>query len=108
MVLTVTDASGNSDSATVNVTVVDGTLNTAKPEISGKNLVLYPVPSEDFVYISTPLIIDSVTLYDVNGKAIKTMDRPKIKIDITGINTGVYFLRFNIENQIITKRIIKK
>lgn len=108
VVLTVTDASGNSDSATVNVTVVDGTLNTAKPEISGKNLVLYPVPSEDFVYISTPLIIDSVTLYDVNGKAIKTMDRPKIKIDITGINTGVYFLKFNIENRIITKRIIKK
>ena len=107
VVLTVTDGSGNSSSTTITVTIID-TLSLEEVEISANNIKLYPVPTGNHLNISTKLIIKTLTIYDLNGKLLITVEAPKSKVDLSNLSAGPYFLKFNVDDVLINKRIIKK
>ncbi|MEW4922781.1 T9SS type A sorting domain-containing protein [Algibacter sp. 2305UL17-15] len=107
VVLTVTDGSGNSHSITVTVTIID-TLSIDDNEISAKDIKLFPIPTNDYINISTPLVLDALTIYDINGKQVYKIEKPKNRINLQNISNGVYFLRFNVNNIYVTKRIVKQ
>ncbi|WP_412986292.1 T9SS type A sorting domain-containing protein [Pontimicrobium sp. IMCC45349] len=108
VVLTATDVFGNEHSTTVMVTVEDSTLGLEDLTISPKNIKLYPVPVNNQLFISTKLIIDIIDIYDINGKHIKTINNPNLSIQTNDLSSGVYFIKFKIENSFVTKRIIKE
>ena len=108
VLLTVTDSSGNEHSVNVMITVEDSSLSIKDFEISAKNIKLHPVPTDDILHISTQLNIEEITIYDIIGKKVKKIIEPSNKIQIGDLSPGIYFLKFNVEQQFIVKRIIKK
>ena len=68
---------------------------------------LYPNPTTGVVQINTNLIIDSIDVYDVYGKLIKTIKNNQ-HIDITELATGIYIAKIQSGNNIGVKKIIKK
>jgi hypothetical protein len=105
--LTATDTYGNSQSITVMVTV-ENTLGLDNLTISPKNIKLYPVPVNDELLISTELIINTIDIYDISGKNIKRIDNPNSSIKTSNLSSGIYFIKFKIENSFVTKRFIKE
>ncbi|GAA4896821.1 hypothetical protein GCM10023311_21960 [Flaviramulus aquimarinus] len=107
VVLTITDDAGNMNSTTVTVTIID-TLSIEDVEISARNIKLYPVPTESYLNISTKLVINTLSIYSINGKLLKRIKTPKTKINLSNLSAGIYFLKFNIDNVSVTKQVIKK
>lgn len=58
-------------------------------------------------------LISSISLFDMNGRLVKFLSENNIQSNINelslsrvNINIGIYFLRINTDNQIITKKIL--
>jgi hypothetical protein len=83
--------------------------------VDTKDISIYPVPAQDFVYIGLPsqLITHNleVKVISVVGQVVAkyklTGSRVNERIDISGLNKGIYLLEFNFGGQSLTKRIIK-
>lgn len=85
------------------------TLGTNNFEIAN-NFKIYPNPTNSFIDIST--ITENygslkLGVFDNLGKHLKT-NIINSKIDFSKFQNGVYYLKFEYENQIITKKIIKQ
>ena len=89
------------------------------PEEPGEGLVentssfrLYPNPVNDKLYIETEIEIEEVVIYDVYGRIqnLRTSESQNLRnsVDVSGLNSGVYFLKINTGNGIITKRFVKE
>jgi len=42
------------------------------------------------------------------GKKVRTVDTPNNSINISDLSSGMYFLKFNVENKFVIKRVIKQ
>jgi hypothetical protein len=114
--LTVTDNSGNSSSATAQVTV-DGTLGTIAPK--SNSFVIYPVPFNNYINITLP---DSYTeeviyiqIYDLTGRTVYNKKHSAISKNVTiddlnRFSDGSYYINVLNGNQdvIQSKHILKK
>jgi len=81
------------------------TTNKTNPEVS-----IYPNPAKDYIQINTNnLNIETCEIVDINGKTIRhqTINTSKFKIKVADLPKGIYLLKFNTNNGIITKRIVK-
>ena len=107
VVLTVKDGSGNSNSTTVTVTV-DTVLGIKENEPMANQINLFPIPTSDFLNISTNLIINTIEVLDVSGRKINIINNPSTKIETSHLPSGSYILKFYIEDKVVVKRIIKK
>jgi hypothetical protein len=72
---------------------------------------IYPNPVSDKLYIKTEAEIEEVVVYDVYGRVqnLRNSETQKLRnsIDVTDLNSGVYFVKVRTENGNIVKRIIK-
>ena len=73
---------------------------------SSNDLMVFPNPSSDYFILNYEATqnITSIRLIDVNGKIIKVFNANK-NIDVTDINSGIYLLQIEINNN---KTIYKK
>ncbi|QOD60889.1 T9SS type A sorting domain-containing protein [Polaribacter haliotis] len=74
------------------------------------NLSLYPNPATNFVTISADNTIDKVSVYNILGKTVKTIsvnDTSK-NIDISDLNSGIYLIKFTVNNAVGTAKFIKR
>ena len=73
---------------------------------------IYPNPVEDNLIITTDAIVDDIIIYDMYGKTqkLRNSETQKLKntIDVSDLNSGVYFIRITTENGESTKLFIKK
>jgi len=105
--LTSKDASGNSTSTTAEVTV-DDTLSIDDNDLNVE-IKLYPNPASDNIYFEiSNAKIQSISIYDINGRLIKTSDN--ISINISELSSGIYFAKVEGERMKTFKvlRFIKK
>ena len=75
------------------------------------NTTLYPNPTTGEIRIqNTEFRIQSVEVYDVYGKLIKTVkvDDHSVVIDLSANASGVYFTRIMTDKGMVTKRVVKK
>ncbi|MFK5983434.1 MAG: T9SS type A sorting domain-containing protein [Flavobacteriaceae bacterium] len=81
------------------------------------NLKLFPNPVQDYLSVSGFIQNNNgearVTIYDTTGRIIKTFDKTldenNININISEIESGLYYLELNLENKkSIIKSFIKK
>ncbi len=101
-----TDVTGTLDMEVLSETsVID--FNHQQTEIS-----VYPVPAESVIHIaSAKAISGSLRLIDITGKTfIETeLSESKIKtMDVSGLQSGLYFIQLTMSENTITKKIIIK
>ena len=70
---------------------------------------IYPIPFSDNVTIETQQKSD-IEISNIQGQIIKTMycSNTLTSVDLTDLSSGVYIVKIKTENEIVTKKIIKK
>ncbi len=70
---------------------------------------IYPNPANDRLHIETKAEIEEVVIYDVYGRQHSTVNgQQSLTIDMSKLNTGIYFIKINTKEGNIVKRIIKQ
>ena len=74
-------------------------------------MVVYPNPAKDLITIDIPSKGNAtIEVYNVLGSKVKTYNHENgavAKIDIADLQKGVYFIRVNDKNTVLTKQIQK-
>lgn len=68
---------------------------------------LYPNPSQDLFYIDSPSAIETVAVYNIDGKLVKSYTTQS-EYSTAELSSGIYILHIKCENGISTKRLIIK
>lgn len=78
-------------------------------------LAIYPNPAKDYLNIKCSQLANNsalITIIDMAGKELIEsqfmLGSDSRKVDISSLHSGFYFCRININDQIITKKIIKQ
>ena len=105
--LIVVDSRGCSTTTEVNIEISTATIDL---DPSDKAVQVYPSPVIDLltINISNPASV-RIQLLDMTGQLI-TEEKSKaasIRMDVSRMNAGVYFIRMEFEDKIILKRFIK-
>ena len=72
---------------------------------------IYPNPVNDKLYIETEVEIEEVVVYDVYGRhqVIETPSHQEVMtVEVSNLNSGVYFVMIKTNEGVVTKRFIKK
>lgn len=72
------------------------------------SILVYPNPTQGNLFIDTADLeeIDTVNIYNINGKLIKSLDY-KRKINLKDLSSGIYFIQVQTLNHKYIKKIIK-
>ena len=72
---------------------------------------VYPNPVNDVLFIETEVEINEVVVYTITGVIVgqqTTVNGQQTFIDVTNLNSGVYFVKVVTENGEVVKRFVKK
>ena len=72
---------------------------------------IYPNPSDGFINFSSDkmeLSIKSISVLNTSGQTVKGFNYTSNAIDISDLNSGIYFVQIKTKSGISTKRLIKK
>ena len=73
---------------------------------------IYPNPVNDKLYIEAETEIEEVVIYDIYGRVqnLKNSETQKLRnsIDVTNLNSGIYFVKVVTENGEVVQRFVKK
>lgn len=81
------------------------------PENSkAQKLVLYPNPVTNVLNITTSeaTIIEKVSLYNLTGQLIKSLEGNQKTVDMSDLSSGNYFVKIQTNQGVINKKVIKK
>ncbi|CAM1341885.1 zinc-dependent metalloprotease [Tenacibaculum amylolyticum] len=73
-----------------------------------ENLTVYPVPSKDFITISSGKENIPFMIYSVGGQKVSSGIISNKKIDISNLSRGLYLIELFIDKEKVTRKIIKK
>lgn len=74
-----------------------------------KKIALYPNPANSRFSIKTDDEIKSVVIYDATGKLVSKFADQKELLDISSLQTGLYFVEIqNTNNEVSIERLVKK
>lgn len=79
----------------------------SEENLDKEKLTFSPNPAHSKIVINSNDKIESVEVYDISGKLISTHSNT-YEIDISELMQGMYFLRMNLGNEIVTKKFIKE
>ena len=71
---------------------------------------IYPNPVSDKLYIETEVEIEEVSIFDIYGRRqeLSAISCQPSAIDVSNLNSGVYFVKVVTENGEVVKRFVKK
>lgn len=102
------------DAAKVGVYYLDNiymyVAGTAGVEDNLFNVSIYPNPASNRLNISAASTIQNAEIYNVLGKKVMnvTINKTSESIDISNLASGVYMIKYNIENNVGTAKFIKQ
>ena len=103
-VIAFNDETESAPSAPYTITIVDDAVEEMTASFN-----IYPNPVNDRLYIEAETEVKEVVVYDVYGRQQTTVNGQQTSsIDISNLNSGVYFVKVVTENGETVKRIIKK
>jgi hypothetical protein len=81
-------------------------------ELDNNNFALYPNPSNGNIIIESLKFdnINNVEIFDTTGKIVKQVESTfdnKVKVDISNLEKGIYFVRIKTENGVAFKPLLK-
>lgn len=75
------------------------------------SLNVYPNPVNDKLYIEAEVKIENVAIYTITGVMVGQQrtenGQQTLTIDLSGLNSGIYFVKINSDNGEIVKKIVK-
>ncbi|MDC0902734.1 DUF5011 domain-containing protein [bacterium] len=76
---------------------------------TSSNFTYFPNPVNNVLSIKAQASIDSITVYNMLGQTVvrSTPNTTTIAVDMSGLQTGAYFVQVAINNSIETVRVIK-
>lgn len=101
--LNATSEDGNSSTGCSFSLEVDGTL--AIESFSFDNFKVYPIPTKDRINLSSDM--GHLYLYSLKGKLLHKSQNTSA-LDVSHLTNGIYILKLEKNNQLITKKIIVK
>ena len=76
-----------------------------------EQITVYPNPTQNVLNIISSSPIDRVTVYDVRGREVlreSFNQQGTYQIDMSALETAMYFVRIDTQDGSISKRIIKQ
>ncbi len=74
-----------------------------------KQLSIYPNPTTgQLSVISNQLSITNISIIDITGKTVKSINKNTNTVDVSDLQNGLYILKIQTENGTVQKRFIKK
>ena len=72
------------------------------------DLSIFPNPTSSFLTIRSNKLISPISIYDITGKLVlqNKVNSNEIILDISNLNSGLYFIKSNSQNSSIRKRFI--
>jgi hypothetical protein len=90
------------------IIIKDSTLGLSESEEKNK-ISIYPNPTTDYLYIKSDLTIKEIQISDLNGRIINNLELQDNKMNLSSLQSGIYFAKISDENgKTLTKKIIKK
>jgi hypothetical protein len=89
----------------------DATCDTASVSDNALlNISMYPNPASSSLNISAPNTIKSAAIYNILGKQVMSLNINKNSksIDISNLASGIYFLKYNVNDKVGTAKFIKQ
>jgi hypothetical protein len=71
-------------------------------------LQMYPNPAGSTVWVKSPLQLERYVILDLTGKTIGQGALTSERIDISGLVSGVYFIRCYGDGFVATRRVVKR
>lgn len=105
--LIATDSRNNMSSSPVTITVVDRVLGVEDVDFAA-SIIMYPNPATTMLNISTQSQLERITIYDVSGKKVLSIDENFESIDVSKLSSGVYFASFESDLGQTQKRFVKQ
>lgn len=104
--VTVTDPSGCSATGSVFIPLAAGIQSLAE-----SNILLYPVPANDYIMLSNlPREGSHLLLVDVNGRIVKNVSIPAstatVQLNVTDMATGIYAIKITAKSNVYTGTVI--
>lgn len=90
--------------------IIEGQHPLSNSDFVFEEISISPVPVNDKLFINhnKSLSGSNITIYDVAGRLVTSEKLLNNGIDVSGLNTGVYFLNLNINDQYKVFKFIKK
>lgn len=73
-------------------------LSTSETQLKKKEVSVYPNPFKDVLHIVDIKDVKSVTVTDVAGRVVKTIDNPTTELQLGELNAGLYLVTMNFKD----------
>lgn len=80
-------------------------LNTI--DIAANEIVVYPNPVKDNLYINSQTEINRVEVYNIFGQKVYQNEGQLSQVDLSNLNSGIYLVQLYNNEKVITKKIVK-
>ncbi|MCS3871248.1 hypothetical protein J3D55_004164 [Chryseobacterium ginsenosidimutans] len=88
---------------------VTGALATAETSAKKNEVKVYPNPFKDVLYIAETRDMKSVSIADVSGRVVKTIENPGKELQLSELNSGLYLVTIIFKDgSVSTVKAIKK
>jgi hypothetical protein len=76
---------------------------------SAKATVIYPNPFTDVLNISDVKGVKSISVLDISGRVVKSIDRPSAQINLSELQSGMYLISLQYKDgSVHTMKAMKK
>ncbi len=102
------DVTDNVDINKFSLTVIEAeneTLNVS--DFSANKTIVYPNPVKDVLKIISTNSILSITILNINGSKVYEEIISDNKVDLSTLNSGIYFVKIKSDHDSVIKKLIK-
>ncbi|HNQ67029.1 MAG TPA: T9SS type A sorting domain-containing protein [Bacteroidales bacterium] len=68
---------------------------------------VFPNPADNYITILSDKIINSVQIFDINGKLLKSVSDNYEDIDISDFGQGMYFILINTDDEVLKRKFVR-
>lgn len=72
-----------------------------------EDITIYPNPVSNILHINSPIEIDEISITDLSGRLVRSVDSPGNYIDFSGVKTGLYLIKLKSGEQSVVKKVCR-
>ena len=89
-----------------NLTFIVNILSVNGNNFNDDKLIIYPNPTNKEIFIKSDFIVKNIEITDLNGRKLNSQNLENNKIDVQNLKSGIYFIKININEYYVLRRII--